>query len=244
MTSPSQTGFTLVELAIALMVIGLLIGGVLKGQELIENARVVNVVREVQAYNAAFMIFQSTYGEWPGKMQSPSSRLADCNTDPCNWPFTDMPMAFAYEDHYPKSNINFFLHMYKAGLINNLDTESDLTNMWHAVKQNAFGAYTNIWWTSPGARGNYFVDSLTLPTQKNYYLLATNLAGAYSQTTLKYTMAVDTKMDDGKPQSGTVVLMYDEASIDPANNTYDVSKRNNPYGLLMIESAAVRTAAR
>jgi len=39
----SQSGFTLVEIAIVLVIIGLLLGGVLKGQELIENAKIKNV---------------------------------------------------------------------------------------------------------------------------------------------------------------------------------------------------------
>ena len=35
-----QSGFTLVEIAIVLVIIGLLLGGVLKGQELINSAKV------------------------------------------------------------------------------------------------------------------------------------------------------------------------------------------------------------
>ncbi|HTO50223.1 MAG TPA: prepilin-type N-terminal cleavage/methylation domain-containing protein, partial [Burkholderiales bacterium] len=39
-----QTGFTLVEIAIVLVIIGLLLGGILKGQEMITQARIKNVV--------------------------------------------------------------------------------------------------------------------------------------------------------------------------------------------------------
>ena len=38
-----QSGFTLVEIAIVLVIIGLLLGGVLKGQELINSAKVKNL---------------------------------------------------------------------------------------------------------------------------------------------------------------------------------------------------------
>ena len=41
-----QTGFTLIELAIVLVIIGLLLGGVLRGQELINAARVTNLTRD------------------------------------------------------------------------------------------------------------------------------------------------------------------------------------------------------
>ncbi len=43
-----QHGFTLVEIAIVLVIIGLLLGGVLKGQEMIENARIKSVVGDRQ----------------------------------------------------------------------------------------------------------------------------------------------------------------------------------------------------
>ena len=44
-----QQGFTLIEIAIVLVIIGLLLGGVLKGQELIQNARVRKIYRHRQA---------------------------------------------------------------------------------------------------------------------------------------------------------------------------------------------------
>ena len=41
-----QSGFTLVEIAIVLVIIGLLLGGVLKGQELINSAKVKNLAQD------------------------------------------------------------------------------------------------------------------------------------------------------------------------------------------------------
>ena len=52
----NQKGFTLVELAIVMTIIGLLIGGVLKGQELMENARVTSTVAQVKGYEGAAML--------------------------------------------------------------------------------------------------------------------------------------------------------------------------------------------
>jgi prepilin-type N-terminal cleavage/methylation domain-containing protein len=56
----SQAGFTLVELAIVMIIIGLLIAGVLKGQELIANARVTSTVAQVKAIDAAISTFKDT----------------------------------------------------------------------------------------------------------------------------------------------------------------------------------------
>ena len=47
-------GFTLIELAIVLVVIGLLLGGILKGQELIESARARNLISQMDSIRAAY----------------------------------------------------------------------------------------------------------------------------------------------------------------------------------------------
>lgn len=63
-----QSGFTLVEIAIVLVIIGLLLGGVLKGQELITNARVRNVIDQSNGINAAFFAFQDRFRLLPGDL--------------------------------------------------------------------------------------------------------------------------------------------------------------------------------
>ena len=53
-----QTGFTLVEIAIVLVIIGLLLGGILKGQEMITQARIKNVVNDFNGITAAYFSYQ------------------------------------------------------------------------------------------------------------------------------------------------------------------------------------------
>ena len=64
--SQKQTGFTLIEIAIVLVIIGLLLGGVLKGQELITSARVRNIITQQDGIKAAFYGFQDRYRAMPG----------------------------------------------------------------------------------------------------------------------------------------------------------------------------------
>jgi len=59
-------GFTLIEIAIVLVIIGLLLGGVLKGQELITGARVRNMISQQDGIKAAFFGFQDRYRALPG----------------------------------------------------------------------------------------------------------------------------------------------------------------------------------
>jgi prepilin-type N-terminal cleavage/methylation domain-containing protein len=61
-----QSGFTLVEIAIVLVIIGLLLGGILKGQELINSARVRNIADQGSATQAAYFGFIDRYRQVPG----------------------------------------------------------------------------------------------------------------------------------------------------------------------------------
>ena len=61
-----QSGFTLVEIAIVLVIIGLLLGGVLKGQELINQAKIKNVANDLNDISAAIYAYQDRYKRLPG----------------------------------------------------------------------------------------------------------------------------------------------------------------------------------
>ncbi|OUS11879.1 prokaryotic N-methylation site [Gammaproteobacteria bacterium 53_120_T64] len=65
-----QSGFTLVEIAIVLVIIGLILGGVLKGQVLIDNAKYKNFVKQMESYRGAFYTFQDTYRGLPGDISN------------------------------------------------------------------------------------------------------------------------------------------------------------------------------
>ena len=61
-----QAGFTLIELAIVLVIIGLLLGGVLRGQELINSAKVKNMARDFQNVQVYIYGYQDKYKALPG----------------------------------------------------------------------------------------------------------------------------------------------------------------------------------
>ena len=61
-----QTGFTLIELAIVLVIIGLLLGGVLKGQELINSAKAKSIIAEFKNVQVFIYGYQDKFRALPG----------------------------------------------------------------------------------------------------------------------------------------------------------------------------------
>ncbi|MDR0674592.1 MAG: prepilin-type N-terminal cleavage/methylation domain-containing protein [Zoogloeaceae bacterium] len=66
MQAHPERGFTLVEIAIVLIIVGLLLGGVLKGQELIVQARIRSVSNDMNGVTAAIYAYQDRYRALPG----------------------------------------------------------------------------------------------------------------------------------------------------------------------------------
>ena len=76
-----QSGFTLVEIAIVLVIIGLLLAGVLKGQELIENSKIKSIVNDMKAVQAAYNGYLDRYKAIPGDetLATAAARGWSCN---------------------------------------------------------------------------------------------------------------------------------------------------------------------
>jgi prepilin-type N-terminal cleavage/methylation domain-containing protein len=72
-----SSGFTLIEIAVVLLVVGLLFVGVLRGQELLTAARVRGVIQEQDGFRTAFFGFQDRYQALPGDYPRATATLAD-----------------------------------------------------------------------------------------------------------------------------------------------------------------------
>lgn len=72
----SQRGFTLVEIAIVLVIIGLLVGGVLKGREMITNAKIKRIENDFAGVAGAIYAYQDRYGVLPGDDPAASTRFS------------------------------------------------------------------------------------------------------------------------------------------------------------------------
>ncbi|MBC7919367.1 MAG: prepilin-type N-terminal cleavage/methylation domain-containing protein [Rhodoferax sp.] len=71
----SQDGFTLVEIAIVLVIIGLILAGILNAQSVLRNARTKDVIKAVNDMSNAAQQFRSRYGAWPGVLTNATTVL-------------------------------------------------------------------------------------------------------------------------------------------------------------------------
>jgi prepilin-type N-terminal cleavage/methylation domain-containing protein len=210
-TIRSQAGFTLVELAIVMIIIGLLIGGVLKGQELIGNAQVTATVAQVKAIEAATSTFKDTYAGLPGDILTPNNRLPNCTVAPCstagdgNGRLNNNPSVTPVAAEGER----YFVHLNAANLLTGIvPTAVATTNFggnFPATKVSGAGfqagSSTGAVAEFPGVIGADVLGS-------GLYLTVANAVGVPSAGNggLRPNEAfrIDTKVDDGVPDTGSI----------------------------------------
>jgi len=202
-----ERGFTLVELSIVLVIIGLLIGGVLKGQELIESSRLNSVAAQYNGYLAAINTFQDKYQALPGDMLTPGTRLPNCGTGgTCDTAgngngiigatlATPQTAAAAATE-----NLRAWQHLAKANLVNGVQETGAIYGAQYPSARTG-GGFNIVHATVGGNTSHWFRlgPGQTAPTAA---VTATDGAQALSPSQVA---TLDRKMDDGIPQSGNVV---------------------------------------
>jgi|NOAtaT_7_FD_contig_31_2989666_length_998_multi_8_in_0_out_0_1 prepilin-type N-terminal cleavage/methylation domain-containing protein len=214
----AKSGFTLIELSIVLVIIGLIVGGVLVGQDLIKAAEVRATIGQYEKYNATVNTFRTKYNGIPGDLAAASaSAFGLCPTAGCmagttglgdnSGLVTDTGGSATLALGEP---LAFWQQMTASNLIDG-NYGAALT-AGGAVATNTTGASVgNFVPPARIGRGNFWnagaVDGI------NYYMLSGFGTTPISTTgTLTFAGAItpieafniDTKIDDGAPNTGTV----------------------------------------
>lgn len=207
MKTDGQAGFTLVELAVVMIIIGLLIGGILKGQELIANAQITGTAAAVKGIDAATTTFRDTFAAMPGDITNPDERLPNCAAGSnCAAPGNGNSRVEATGGGSITAGSSnemdtFWLHLAAADLITGIDPS--LGNAFGGNYPSApigggfFAGYDN---TAGGLGANAGSRA------GHYLILNDNPGGAPAGTALSALQAarLDRKLDDGVPDTGTV----------------------------------------
>jgi len=187
MVSRSKTqGFTLVEIAIVLVIIGLLLGGILKGQEMITQAKIKNSIADFSGISAAYYGYQDRYRAIPGDDPNANTRWTT-------------PAAAT------QGNGNGIV----TGTYNNggavCAANVEACSWWDHLRRAGFVAGNGVLQPT-----NAFAGQIGVQTGDNASPPAAVLGGfsglivCSANIPDKVAIAMDTQMDDGLPASGTV----------------------------------------
>ncbi len=185
-----QKGFTLVEIAIVLVIIGLLLGGILKGQELINSARVRNLADSTTGIQAAYFGFIDRYrrvpGDWDqttadqaigGNITSGGNNNGRLDGTPTVW---REPNAL-------------WEHLSKAGFING----SYLGPQVEPTTSNGAGPFNPFNSAIVMTRSDNYLDVSATPPTRLHLIVGRG-------TPVDIARELDTKVDDSVPTTGNM----------------------------------------
>ncbi len=192
----AQKGFTLVELSIVLVIIGLIISSVLVGQDLVRSAELRASITQYEAFNAAIYTFRGKYNGIPGDIAGATNFgfTGDGNNDGVLSTSTDLA---ADSTGNIGENVNFWNHLGSTGA-------ALIAGSYSAAAVTSANIASNLPATKAGNYWGVYTASGT-----NYYILGVlgGGSGIYLTTdTLTPIEAknIDDKVDDGKPVRGVV----------------------------------------
>ena len=185
-----QRGFTLVEIAIVLVIIGLLLGGVLKGQAMIDNARYKRLVADLDSFRTEVFMFQDRYGALPGDMVNANTRLNPAALNGNG----DGSITNSFCSNAGEESCLVWSHLRYAGL---LSGDPTLTDTAARITDNPYGGIYDA--IATGNWGN---------RRNELKILMRNIPGDVAQR-------LDDDIDDGDPRTGDVSDYNRRATYNP-----------------------------
>ncbi|MGH8750797.1 MAG: type II secretion system protein [Burkholderiales bacterium] len=190
-----QSGFTLIEVAIVLIIVGLILGGVLKGQELITTARVRNLIAQQDGIKTAFFGFEDRYRALPGDYSRASTNInctMVCADGNGNGRIESITNGGSIDEQ-----IAVWEHLSKSGFINGSYVYAPVPATTNSAAVNPYNAFMDLEYDriygDPNAAG--------YATQALKHNLKTG-----NRIAVEILAEVDRKIDDGDPFLGSFMF--------------------------------------
>jgi prepilin-type N-terminal cleavage/methylation domain-containing protein len=192
-TNKRQEGFSLIESAIVLVIMGFLIGGVLKGKDLIESARLKRVISQLNEYRLATSAFLDKYDALPGDFNRASTLIREGLQNGNGNGIVDGGGLVAGSEA-----LNFWAHLAGAGFIGNPGPENEqgVGDFGKGAPESSIGGGFTVENNPHGLRGLWFILGKKVGDHGDGGLLTPSQA-----------QAIDKKLDNGHPNSGKVRAM-------------------------------------
>lgn len=198
-----QKGFTLVEMAIVLVIIGLLLGGVLKGQELIESSRIKNAANDINGVIAAYNGYVDRFRAVPG--DDADANITNRGQAWVNAVAGDGNGQLINEDPFTGTGetLQFWVHSRAAGFIAGDPKANTVAT---AIPKNAFSGLIGVTGAQIGTTAG------TLIPEGSAKVCLGSVPG-------KAARALDIAMDDGDPATGIMRGFTGSGNITPIGAT-------------------------
>ena len=217
----NQSGFTLIEIAIVLVIIGLLLGGVLKGQELINSAKVKNLATDFRNIPVFIYGYQDKFKSLPGDdptIGTPNTHLTGgtaCTTGAKCVVGNGLIDGFWNDYGLGSESYLFWQHVRLAGLTSGPTTIPAAPGPGDGFRPvNAAGGEIGIQSGTAvtGAAPIYADTAQTLPIRGTYIICSPNILG-------KFAKQLDIQLDDGNTAGGSMMAISGNAVATVATPT-------------------------
>jgi prepilin-type N-terminal cleavage/methylation domain-containing protein len=237
----AEAGFTLIELSIVLVIIGLIVGGVLVGQDLIKAAEIRATIAQIEKYNTAVNTFRNKYNGIPGDLAAASASQFGlfASTSASTTGYGDgnglIEGGASGATNFIGEPAIFFRQMTDAGFIDGAYGTSGLATT-GALTTSVTTTATSNGFIPPAKLGRGNSVTVGSASGINYFVI-TNISGI--STTGSYTVGtsggaltpqeaynMDKKVDDGLPGTGSIFALDSNATNPSASGGFTTVTAN------------------
>lgn len=221
----NTSGFSLLELSLVLIIMGILIIGVIRGYALMTASRIITLTNELTQYSFAAEQFSAKYGNLPGIIDNPQKIFGSAAKSKIDDDKIDKNAINETASITNAESINFFNHLYLSGLLGEssvqfVGTDKDLNSKSEITKDsNYYPRLKSLKSMFIYVRG----DDINGTYNKLNRLTVSNYSGGVLGINADLIFGLDNKVDDGLPLSGLISIIPMKVS------NYDSGDKSSNY---------------